>query len=55
MDDGTELDLNGKTFDELDEHMPNDIKQYPLTMYAFSDITDEQVAEMMSLLNNGNH
>lgn len=53
MDDGTELDLNGKTFEELDEDMQNDIKQYPLTMYAFSDITDEQVAEMMSLLNNG--
>lgn len=51
--DGSEVDLNGKTFEELDEEMQDAIKSYTLTVYYFSDITDEEVAEMMSRLNNG--
>lgn len=51
--DGTEIDLNGKTFEELDEDMQETIKSYSLTVYYFSDATDDEVAEMMSRLNNG--
>ena len=51
--DGSEIDINGKTFEELDEEMQDAIKSYTLTVYYFSDITDEEVAEMMSRLNNG--
>lgn len=52
-DDGTEIDLNGKTFEELDEDMQDAIKAYGLTVYYFSEITDEEISEMMSRLNNG--
>lgn len=48
-----EIDINGKTFEELDEDMQETIKDYTLTVYYFDDITDEEVAEMMSRLNNG--
>jgi hypothetical protein len=51
--DGSEIDINGKTFEELDEEMQDAIKSYSLTVYYFSDITDDEVAEMMSRLNNG--
>lgn len=51
--DGSEIDINGLTFEELDEEMQDAIKSYTLTVYYFSDITDEEVAEMMSRLNNG--
>ena len=53
MADGTEIDINGLTFGELDEEMQDTIKSYGMTVYYFSDITDEEVAEMMSRLNNG--
>lgn len=53
QEDGTEIDLNGKKFSELDEDMQDTIKSYGLTVYYFSDITDEEVSEMMSRLNNG--
>lgn len=52
LDDGTEVDLNGKTFDELDEDIQEDIKNYTLTVYQFSDTTDDEVAEVMSRINN---
>lgn len=48
-----EVDLNGKTFEELDEDMQDAFKSYGLTVYYFSDITDEEIADMMSRLNNG--
>lgn len=48
-----EVDINGLTFEELDDDMQDAIKSYGLTVYYFSDITDEEVAEMMSRLNNG--
>ncbi len=51
--DGSEIDINGLTFEELDEEMQDAIKSYTLTVYYFSDITDDEVAEMMSRLNNG--
>ena len=51
--DGSEIDINGLTFEELDEEMQDIIKSYSLTVYYFSDATEEEVAEMMSRLNNG--
>lgn len=51
--DGSEIDINGLTFEELDEEMQDAIKSYTLTIYYFSDIIDDEVAEMMSRLNNG--
>lgn len=51
---GEEIDLNGKTFDDLAEYdLQDDIKSYTLSFAYFSDISDEDVAEMMSRLNNG--
>lgn len=51
--DGEEVDINGKTFEELDEDMQDTFKSYGLTVYYFSDITDEEISDMMSRLNNG--
>jgi len=51
--DDEEVDINGLTFDELSEEMQDTIKSYGLTVYYFSDITDEEIADMMSRLNNG--
>jgi hypothetical protein len=51
--DGEEVDLNGLTFEELPEEVQDIIKDYTLVVYYFDDCTDEEVAEMMSRLNNG--
>lgn len=51
--DDEEVDINGLTFDELSEEMQDTIKSYGLTVYYFSDITDEEISDMMSRLNNG--
>ena len=46
-------ELNGKTFTELSEDMQDSISDYSLTVYYFTDISEDEVAEMMSRLNNG--
>lgn len=51
--DDEEIDLNGKTFDELDEEMQDAIKSYGLTVYLLSDTTEEEISEVMYRLNNG--
>lgn len=51
--DGEEIDLNGKTFEELDEDMQETIKSYGLTVYLLSDVTEEEISEIMHRLNNG--
>ena len=51
--DGEEIDLNGKTYEELPEDVQDIIKDYTMVVYYFDDCTDEEVAEMMSRLNNG--
>lgn len=53
LPDGTEYELNGKKFSDLDEEYQDAIKAYSIVIYSFSDITDEEVAEQMSRLNNG--
>lgn len=50
---GNEIDLNGLTYDGLDEDMKDTFDSYSLTVYFFTDITDDEVSEMMSRLNNG--
>ena len=53
QEDGTELDINGLKFSELDEDMQDDIKSFGFTVYYLSDVTDDEISEIMSRLNNG--
>lgn len=53
LEDGTEVDVNGKFFSGLDEEMQDILSNYSLTIYYFEDITDEQIAELFYRLNNG--
>lgn len=46
-------DINGKKFSDLSEEQQDAIKSYTMTVYYFSDITDDEIAEMMSRLNAG--
>lgn len=48
-----DIDLNGKTYDDLDDDLKDEFDSYSLTVYYFTDITDDEVCEMMSRLNNG--
>ena len=50
---GNEVDLNGLTFFELDEELRDAITDYTMTVYFFTDITDDEISDMMSRLNNG--
>ena len=50
---GEDIDLNGKYYDDLDEDMRDAFDGYTLTVYFFTDITDDEIAEMMARLNNG--
>lgn len=47
------IDINGKKFSELPEEFQDAIKDYPLTIYYFDDITPEQVRILFKKLNNG--
>lgn len=53
LEDGTEYDPNGKKFSELPEELRDAIKNYPLTVYYFDGITEEEVRSMFKRLNNG--
>lgn len=48
-----EYDLNGKYFKDLDKKYQDKITEYGMTIYYFTEITDEEVIEMMSRLNGG--
>lgn len=48
-----ELELNGLTYEELPEELRGDFDDANFTIYFFTDITDEEVKEMMDRLNNG--
>lgn len=52
-ENGNEIDLNGLTYDELPEEMKDIFDSYNLTVYFFTDITDDEIADMMARLNNG--
>ena len=51
--DGAEVDLNGKYFKDLDKVWQDKITEYKMTLYYFTEITDEEIVEMMSRLNGG--
>ena len=51
--DGEEIDINGKTFEELDEDMQDAFRSYGLTVYYLSDAEEEEISEVMHRLNNG--
>lgn len=48
-----EVDINGKTFEELPEELRDAFDGYVMTVYYFTEITDDEISEMMSRLNNG--
>ena len=47
------LDINGMTYDDLPETLKDIFDSYGFTFYYFSDVTDEEVVEIMARLNNG--
>lgn len=47
------LDLNGKKFSELPEDMQDTIKDFNFNVTYLDGITDDQISEMFSRLNNG--
>lgn len=53
LEDGTEVDINGKFFSGLDEDIQDIISNYSLTIYYFEDISDDEVSELFYRLNNG--
>ena len=52
-EDGNEIDLNGLTYSELPDSLKDAFDSYSLTVHYFTDITEEEVVEIMSRLNNG--
>lgn len=48
-----EIDVSGMKFDELPEEIQDVIKDYSLTIYYYEDITQDEIMEMFSRLNNG--
>lgn len=53
LDDGSEFDLNGKKYEDLPDELKDEFDTYSLTVYGFSDVTEEEVTEIMTRLNNG--
>lgn len=47
------VDINTLHFDEMEEALRDEILAYPLTVYYFDGITDDEVSEMFFRLNNG--
>lgn len=52
-EDGEIVDISGMKYDELPEELQDAIKDYSLTIYYFEDITQDEIVEMFSRLNNG--
>lgn len=48
-----DIDINGMTYEELPEEMQDAFDSYTMTVYFFTDISDDEIADMMSRLNNG--
>ena len=51
--DEGEIDINGKTYEELPEDLRDAFDSYAMTVYGLTEITDEEVIEVMRRLNNG--
>ena len=52
-EDGTEIDISGLKFSELDEDIQDLIKDRTITFYYYDNIQQDQKAEMFKRLNNG--
>lgn len=52
-EDGTEVDLNGKSYSQLPEEYQDRIKTYNLTVYYYDNMDQEDAIEMFCRLNNG--
>lgn len=50
---GIDSEYEGLTYDELSDDQKDTFDSYSLTVYFFTEIEEEEVAEMMSRLNNG--
>lgn len=53
MYDGNELDINGLCYGELPKLLQEDISTASFIVYFFSNITPDEIADMMDRLNNG--
>ena len=52
-ENGEETDINGLTYDELPETLRDDFDSATLNVIYFSDVSDDEITEMMWRLNNG--
>lgn len=53
MEDGSELDLNGKRFSELPEDFQDNIKLFSFTVNYYENMDQDDVEELFRRLNNG--
>ena len=53
LEDGTEIDINGMYFSELNEELQDALNTYSFTIYYFEDITEDEISEMFFRLNFG--
>ncbi len=53
MTDEGEVDISGKTFEELPEELQDSFKNSRFNVCSFDDATEEDIVEIMSRLNNG--
>lgn len=53
LEDGTVVELDGKTYDTLEEELKDAFDSYNLVVYGFENISVDEIEEMMSRLNNG--
>lgn len=53
LENGDEFDLNGLMYDELPEELRDEFDGFSINVIYFSDITEDEVSEMMFRLNNG--
>lgn len=53
LENGEEVELQGLTYDELPEELRDAFDSYTITVFYFTDITDDEIIEMMWRLNNG--
>ena len=53
LDDGEAFDLVGKKFKDLPEELQERITDFPLNIYYFENISDDEVIELFFRINNG--
>lgn len=53
LEDGTELDVNGKRFSELPEDFQDNIKLFSFTVNYYENMDQDDVEELFRRLNNG--